>query len=135
MDEPTNHLDAVTVGLQRFCDSGSCDHHPRSLFLRGVPGSELIASHQGNYSGWLSKQNEQEGRAEDARKITLAWLEQKPAPKARPGRSGRTAYEKLPQQDQEQRQDIAKIVTPAGPRLGDKVAYSHTSARHLAKSC
>ena len=45
------------------------------------------------------------------------------APKARQAKSKAriSAYEKLLQQDQEQRQDIAKIVIPAGPRLGDKV--------------
>jgi len=45
------------------------------------------------------------------------------APKARQAKSKAriNAYEKLLQQDQEQRQEIAKIVIPAGPRLGDKV--------------
>ena len=138
LDEPTNHLDAESVAwLQRFLHDfpGTVVTitHDR-YFLDEVAGWILELDrgqgipYQGNYSGWLEqkqKRLEQEGRAEDARVKSLSreleWV--RSAPKARQAKSKAriNAYEKLLQQDQEQRQDIAKIVIPAGPRLGDKV--------------
>ena len=138
LDEPTNHLDAESVAwLQRFLHDfpGTVVTitHDR-YFLDEVAGSILELDrgqgipYQGNYTGWLEqkqKRLEQEGRAEDARVKSLSreleWV--RSAPKARQAKSKAriSAYEKLLQQDQEQRQDIAKIVIPAGPRLGDKV--------------
>lgn len=138
LDEPTNHLDAESVAwLQRFLHDfpGTVVTitHDR-YFLDEVAGWILELDrgqgipYQGNYTGWLEqkqKRLEQEGRAEDARVKSLSreleWV--RSAPKARQAKSKAriSAYEKLLQQDQEQRQDIAKIVIPAGPRLGDKV--------------
>lgn len=138
LDEPTNHLDAESVAwLQRFLHDfpGTVVTitHDR-YFLDEVAGWILELDrgqgipYQGNYTGWLEqkqKRLEQEGRAEDARTKSLSreldWV--RSAPKARQAKSKAriNAYEKLLQQDQEQRQDIAKIVIPAGPRLGDKV--------------
>ena len=138
LDEPTNHLDAESVAwLQRFLHDfpGTVVTitHDR-YFLDEVAGWILELDrgqgipYQGNYSGWLEqkqKRLEQEGRAEDARVKSLSreleWV--RSAPKARQAKSKAriNAYEKLLQQDQEQRQEIAKIVIPAGPRLGDKV--------------
>ena len=147
LDEPTNHLDAESVAwLQRFLHDfpGTVVTitHDR-YFLDEVAGWILELDrgqgipYQGNYSGWLEqkqKRLEQEGRAEDARVKSLSreleWV--RSAPKARQAKSKAriNAYEKLLQQDQEQRQDIAKIVIPAGPRLGDKVI----EATHLQKA-
>ena len=84
--------------------------------------------YQGNYSGWLEqkqKRLEQEGRAEDTRVKSLSreleWV--RSAPKARQSKSKArlNAYEKLLEQDREQRNETTKITIPAGPRLGDVV--------------
>ena len=68
---------------------------------------------------------EQEGKSEDARVKSLSreldWV--RSAPKARQAKSKAriTAYEKLLEEGQATKIETAKIVIPAGPRLGDKV--------------
>ena len=138
LDEPTNHLDAESVAwLQRFLHDfpGTVVTitHDR-YFLDEVAGWILELDrgqgipYQGNYSGWLEqkqKRLEQEGRAEDARVKSLSreleWV--RSAPKARQSKSKArlNAYEKLLEQDREQRSETTKISIPAGPRLGDLV--------------
>lgn len=138
LDEPTNHLDAESVAwLQRFLHDfpGTVVTitHDR-YFLDEVAGWILELDrgqgipYQGNYSGWLEqkqKRLEQEGRAEDARVKSLSreldWV--RSAPKARQAKSKArlSAYEKLLEQDKEQRNETTKISIPAGPRLGDVV--------------
>ena len=138
MDEPTNHLDAESVAwLQRFLHDfpGTVVTitHDR-YFLDEVAGWILELDrgqgipYQGNYSGWLEqkqKRLEQEGRAEDSRVKSLSreleWV--RSAPKARQSKSKArlNAYEKLLEQDREQRNETTKITIPAGPRLGDIV--------------
>ena len=138
LDEPTNHLDAESVSwLQRFLHDfpGTVVTitHDR-YFLDEVAGWILELDrgagipYEGNYSGWLEqkqKRLEQEGKSEDARVKSLSreldWV--RSAPKARQAKSKAriTAYEKLLEQGQQARVETAKIVIPAGPRLGDKV--------------
>jgi len=138
LDEPTNHLDAESVSwLQRFLHDfpGTVVTitHDR-YFLDEVAGWILELDrgagipYEGNYSGWLEqkqKRLEQEGKTEDARVKSLSreldWV--RSAPKARQAKSKAriTAYEKLLEQGQQAKVETAKIVIPAGPRLGDKV--------------
>ena len=138
LDEPTNHLDAESVAwLQRFLHDfpGTVVTitHDR-YFLDEVAGWILELDrgqgipYQGNYSGWLEqkqKRLEQEGRAEDSRVKSLSreleWV--RSAPKARQSKSKArlNAYEKLLEQDREQRNETTRITIPAGPRLGDIV--------------
>ena len=138
LDEPTNHLDAESVAwLQRFLHDFQGTvvtiTHDR-YFLDEVAGWILELDrgqgipYQGNYSGWLvqkQKRLEQEGRAEDTRVKSLSreleWV--RSAPKARQSKSKArlNAYEKLLEQDREQRNETTKITIPAGPRLGDVV--------------
>ena len=138
LDEPTNHLDAESVAwLQRFLHDfpGTVVTitHDR-YFLDEVAGWILELDrgagipYEGNYSGWLEqkqKRLEQEGKSEDARVKSLSreldWV--RSAPKARQAKSKAriTAYEKLLEEGQQARVETAKIVIPAGPRLGDKV--------------
>ena len=138
LDEPTNHLDAESVSwLQRFLHDfpGTVVTitHDR-YFLDEVAGWILELDrgqgipYEGNYSGWLEqkqKRLEQEGKSEDARVKSLSreldWV--RSAPKARQAKSKAriTAYEKLLEEGQQQKIETAKIVIPAGPRLGDKV--------------
>ena len=138
LDEPTNHLDAESVSwLQRFLHDfpGTVVTitHDR-YFLDEVAGWILELDrgagipYEGNYSGWLEqkqKRLEQEGKSEDARVKSLSreldWV--RSAPKARQAKSKAriTAYEKLLEEGQQAKVETAKIVIPAGPRLGDKV--------------
>ncbi len=138
LDEPTNHLDAESVAwLQRFLHDfpGTVVTitHDR-YFLDEVAGWILELDrgqgipYQGNYSGWLEqkqKRLEKEGRAEDSRVKSLSreleWV--RSAPKARQSKSKArlNAYEKLLEQDREQRNETTKITIPAGPRLGEIV--------------
>ena len=138
LDEPTNHLDAESVAwLQRFLHDfpGTVVTitHDR-YFLDEVAGWILELDrgqgipYEGNYSGWLEqkqKRLEQEGKSEDARVKSLSreldWV--RSAPKARQAKSKAriTAYEKLLEEGQATKIETAKIVIPAGPRLGDKV--------------
>ncbi|MBT5574150.1 MAG: energy-dependent translational throttle protein EttA, partial [Alphaproteobacteria bacterium] len=138
LDEPTNHLDAESVAwLQRFLHDfpGTVVTitHDR-YFLDEVAGWILELDrgqgfpYEGNYSGWLEqkqKRLEVEGRKDDARVRSLSreldWV--RSAPKARQAKSKArlNAYEKMLEEQQSNREDIAKIVIPAGPRLGDVV--------------
>ncbi len=138
LDEPTNHLDAESVAwLQRFLHDfpGTVVTitHDR-YFLDEVAGWILELDrgqgipYEGNYSGWLEqkqKRLEVEGRKDDARVRSLSreldWV--RSAPKARQAKSKArlNAYEKMLEEQQSSREDVAKIIIPAGPRLGDVV--------------
>ena len=138
LDEPTNHLDAESVAwLQRFLHvfpgTVVTITHDR-YFLDEVAGWILELDrgqgipYEGNYSGWLEqkqKRLEVEGRKDDARVKSLSreldWV--RSAPKARQAKSKArlNAYERLLEEQQTIRDDVAKIVIPAGPRLGDVV--------------
>ena len=127
LDEPTNHLDAESVAwLQRFLHDfpGTVVTitHDR-YFLDEVAGWILELDrgqgipYEGNYSGWLEqkqKRLEVEGRKDDARVKSLSreldWV--RSAPKARQAKSKArlNAYERLLEEQQTVREDIAKIV-------------------------
>ncbi len=146
LDEPTNHLDAESVAwLQRFLHDfpGTVVTitHDR-YFLDEVAGWILELDrgqgipYEGNYSGWLEqkqKRLEVEGRKDDARVKSLSreldWV--RSAPKARQAKSKArlNAYERLLEEQQTVREDIAKIVIPAGPRLGDVVIEANNISK------
>ena len=138
LDEPTNHLDAESVAwLERFLQDYEgtvvAVTHDR-YFLDNVAGwiLELDRGHgipwKGNYSSWLEQKEarlEQEGKAEGARRRTLAreleWIRQTPKARQAKGRARITAYESLLAQEAERAAGPAQIVIPAGPRLGSLV--------------
>ena len=146
LDEPTNHLDAESVAwLQRFLHDfpGTVVTitHDR-YFLDEVAGWILELDrgkgipYEGNYSGWLEqkqKRLEVEGRKDDARVKSLSreldWV--RSAPKARQAKSKArlNAYERLLEEQQTAREDVAKIVIPAGPRLGDVVIEANNISK------
>ena len=149
LDEPTNHLDAESVAwLQRFLHDfpGTVVTitHDR-YFLDEVAGWILELDrgqgipYEGNYSGWLEqkqKRLEVEGRKDDARVRSLSreldWV--RSAPKARQAKSKArlNAYEKMLEEQQSSREDVAKIVIPAGPRLGDVVIEADNLSKAFA---
>ncbi len=149
LDEPTNHLDAESVAwLQRFLHDfpGTVVTitHDR-YFLDEVAGWILELDrgqgipYEGNYSGWLEqkqKRLEVEGRKDDARLRSLSreldWV--RSAPKARQAKSKArlNAYEKMLEEQQSSREDVAKIIIPAGPRLGDVVIEADNLSKSFA---
>ena len=149
LDEPTNHLDAESVAwLQRFLHDfpGTVVTitHDR-YFLDEVAGWILELDrgqgipYEGNYSGWLEqkqKRLEVEGRIDDARVRSLSreldWV--RSAPKARQAKSKArlNAYEKMLEEQQSSREDVAKIIIPAGPRLGDVVIEADNLSKAFA---
>ena len=149
LDEPTNHLDAESVAwLQRFLHDfpGTVVTitHDR-YFLDEVAGWILELDrgqgipYEGNYSGWLEqkqKRLEVEGRKDDARVRSLSreldWV--RSAPKARQAKSKArlNAYEKMLEEQQSTREDVAKIIIPAGPRLGDVVIEADNLSKSFA---
>ena len=138
LDEPTNHLDAESVAwLQTFLSNYEGTvvmiTHDR-YFLDNVTGWILEMDrgegipYEGNYTSWLEqkqKRLEQEQNAENNRQKTLAreleWVRQSPKARQAKSKARITAYEDLLKQSVEKVPDVAQIVIPAGPRLGQVV--------------
>ena len=138
LDEPTNHLDAESVAwlqiyLKNFPNTVVMITHDR-YFLDKVTGWILAMDrgegipHEGNYTSWLEakeKRLEIEKNAEDKRQKTLKeeleWVRSSPKARQAKSKARITAYEELLKKSTEKVPDIAQIVIPAGPRLGNVV--------------
>jgi ATP-binding cassette ChvD family protein len=138
LDEPTNHLDAESVAwlehyLQNYKGTVVLITHDR-YFLDNVVGWILELDRgegipfEGNYSAWLTqkqKRLEIEEKQETDRQRTLKreleWIQQSPKARQAKSKARITSYQQLLSQESEQRQGIAQIYIPAGPRLGDIV--------------
>ena len=138
LDEPTNHLDAESVAwlehhLQEYKGTVIAVTHDR-YFLDNVAGWILELDRgqgipwKGNYSSWLEqKQNrlKQEEKAETKRQKTLEreleWIRMSPKARQAKGKARINAYEKLVNQDMNEREQQLEIFIPSGPRLGDVV--------------
>lgn len=147
LDEPTNHLDAESVAwlqiyLKNYTGTVVMITHDR-YFLDNVTGWILEMDrgegipHEGNYTSWLeakAKRLEIEQNAEDKRQKTLKeeleWVRSNPKARQAKSKARITAYEELLKKSNEKVPDIAQIVIPAGPRLGDLVL----KAENLKKS-
>jgi len=138
LDEPTNHLDAESVAwlqiyLKNYTGTVVMITHDR-YFLDNVTGWILEMDrgegipYEGNYTSWLeakSKRLEIEQNAEDKRQKTLKeeleWVHANPKARQAKSKARITAYEELLKKSNEKVPDIAQIVIPPGPRLGDLV--------------
>ncbi len=140
LDEPTNHLDAESVAwlerhLREYQGTVIIVTHDR-YFLDNVTGWILELDrgrgipYQGNYSSWLEQKQKrmaQEEKEESARSRALAreldWIRASPRARHAKAQARITAYEqKLAEaQAREGRPDVAQIVIPPGPRLGNLV--------------
>ena len=138
LDEPTNHLDAESVAwlqiyLKNFPNTVVMITHDR-YFLDNVTGWILEMDrgegipYEGNYTSWLEakeKRLEIEKNAEDKRQKTLKeeleWVRSSPKARQAKSKARITAYEELLKKSNEKVPDIAQIVIPAGPRLGNVV--------------
>lgn len=138
LDEPTNHLDAESIAwlqvfLKNYTGTVVMITHDR-YFLDNVTGWILEMDrgegipYEGNYTSWLEqkqKRMEVEKSSEDARQKTLKeeleWVRQSPKARQAKSKARITAYEDLLKKSSEKTPDVAQIIIPAGPRLGDLV--------------
>ena len=138
LDEPTNHLDAESVAwlehhLREYKGTVIAVTHDR-YFLDNVAGwiLELDRGYgipwKGNYSSWLEQKQErirQEEKSESKRQKTLEreleWIRMSPKARQSKGQARVSSYEKLLNQEAEQRREDLEIYIPPGPRLGDVV--------------
>ncbi len=138
LDEPTNHLDAESVAwlerhLQQYRGTVIAVTHDR-YFLDNVAGwiLELDRGYgipwKGNYSSWLEQKQARlalEEKADVKRQKTLEreldWIRMSPKARQAKGKARITAYEKLLDQETEQRREDLEIYIPPGARLGDVV--------------
>jgi sulfate-transporting ATPase len=138
LDEPTNHLDAESVAwlehhLREYKGTVIAVTHDR-YFLDNVAGwiLELDRGYgipwKGNYSSWLEQKQERirmEEKSESKRQKTLEreleWIRMSPKARQSKGQARVNSYEKLLNQEAEQRREDLEIYIPPGPRLGDVV--------------
>ncbi|HEX9957030.1 MAG TPA: energy-dependent translational throttle protein EttA, partial [Fibrella sp.] len=146
LDEPTNHLDAESVlwleeHLRQYKGTVIAVTHDR-YFLDNVAGWILELDRgegipwKGNYSSWLDQKQQRlakEEKTESKRQKTLQreleWVRM--APKARQAKSKARlgAYEKMLDEDSQQRENKLEIFIPPGPRLGSKVIEAQDVAK------
>ncbi len=88
---------------------------------KGIP-------YEGNYSSWLEQKQKrllQEEREESARqraiKEELEWVRSSPRARQAKSKARITAFENLVAQSEAQKEGVAQIVIPPGPRLGSLV--------------
>jgi energy-dependent translational throttle protein EttA len=138
LDEPTNHLDAESVAwlehhLREYKGTVIAVTHDR-YFLDNVAGwiLELDRGYgipwKGNYSSWLEQKQERvrlEEKSESKRQKTLEreleWIRMSPKARQSKGQARINSYEKLLNQEAEERREDLEIYIPPGPRLGDVV--------------
>jgi ATP-binding cassette ChvD family protein len=141
LDEPTNHLDAESVAwlerhLKEYKGSIILTTHDR-YFLDNVVGWILELDRgrgipwQGNYSSWLDQKTkrlaieEKESTVRQARlKQELEWVHLSQKARQAKGKARLAAYEKLREENTPEKQSVATIIIPEGPRLGDVVIDS-----------
>src|SRR5215472_14940128 len=146
LDEPTNHLDAESVAwlerfLQEYPGTVVAVTHDR-YFLDNAAGWILELDrgqgipYQGNYSSWLDQKKQrlaQEEKQESARQRTLEheleWVRMSPRARQAKSKARLQAYETLLAEGGREREGVAEIIIPVGPRLGDVVVQ----AEHLFK--
>ncbi len=138
LDEPTNHLDVETV---RWLEETLKDYsgtvvgitHDR-FFLDNVVGWMLEIWHgravpyKGNYSEYLiqrSKRMAQQERQEQKRgkflERELDWLRMNPKARTTKNKARLKNYDKMLEQEVEEKDDTVELHIPPGKRLGDLV--------------
>jgi len=138
LDEPTNHLDAESVAwlehhLQQYSGTVIAVTHDR-YFLDNVAGWILELDRgrgipwKGNYSSWLEQKQKRlalEEKKESDRQRTLKheleWIRMSPKGRRSKARARINSYEKLLNQDSDERIQKMEIYIPPGPRLGKLV--------------
>ncbi len=147
LDEPTNHLDAESIDwleqhLNQYEGTVIAVTHDR-YFLDDVAGWILELDRgegipwKGNYSSWLeqkTKRMEQEEKVASKRRKTLEreleWVRMAPKARQAKGKARLSAYDRMLNEDQKEKEQQLEIYIPNGPRLGRKVI----NAEHVAKA-
>ncbi len=147
LDEPTNHLDAESVHwlehhLAQYKGTVIAVTHDR-YFLDNVAGWILELDRgegipwKGNYSSWLEQKSERLAREEKSaskRQKTLQreleWVRMAPKGRHAKSKARLSSYDKLMNQDQQQKEEKLEIYIPNGPRLGNNVI----DAIHVSKA-
>jgi len=138
LDEPTNHLDAESVAwlerhLQDYKGTVIAVTHDRH-FLNNVAGWILELEHgrgipwRGNYSSWLEQKKQRlaenekaESQRQKALQRELEWITMAPKGRHAKSKARISAYERLLNESQDQKDRELEIFIPPGPRLGDVV--------------
>jgi ATP-binding cassette ChvD family protein len=151
LDEPTNHLDAESVAwleqhLQKYEGTIIAVTHDR-YFLDNVAGWILELDRgmgipwKGNYSSWLEqkqKRLENEEKSEGSRQKTLKreleWISMSPKGRHAKSKARITAYEKLLNQETDERIKELEIFIPPGPRLGNLVIEANNVSKSFGEN-
>lgn len=146
LDEPTNHLDAESVlwleqHLQQYAGTVIAVTHDR-YFLDNVAGWILELDRgqgipwKGNYTSWLeqkTKRLEKEEKQASKRKKTLdrelEWVKMNPKGRHSKSKARLSSYDKLLNQEQQEKDDCLEIFIPNGPRLGTNVIEAKSVAK------
>ena len=138
LDEPTNHLDAESVHwlehhLAQYKGTVIAVTHDR-YFLDNVAGWILELDRgegipwKGNYSSWLEQKTERMAKEEKStskRQKTLQreleWVRMAPKGRHAKSKARLSNYDKLMNQDQNQKEEKLELYIPNGPRLGNSV--------------
>jgi sulfate-transporting ATPase len=138
LDEPTNHLDAESMHwleqhLKQYKGTVICITHDR-YFLDNVAGWILELDRgegipwKGNYSSWLEQKTtrmKMEEKGASKRRKTLEreldWVRMSPKARQAKSKARLSAYDKMLNEDVNQKEERLEIYIPNGPRLGDKV--------------
>ena len=146
LDEPTNHLDAESIDwleqhLQQYAGTVICITHDR-YFLDHVAGWILELDRgegipwKGNYSSWLEQKTTrmamEEKQASKRRKTLereLEWVRMAPKARQAKGRGCLSAYDRMMNEEQREREERLEIFIPNGPRLGNKVINAEGVAK------
>lgn len=138
LDEPTNHLDAESIDwleqhLQQYEGTVIAVTHDR-YFLDHVAGWILELDRgegipwKGNYSSWLEQKTarmaQEEKQASKRRKTLereLEWVRMAPKARQAKGKARLSAYDRMLNEEQKEREEKLEIFIPNGPRLGNKV--------------
>ena len=149
LDEPTNHLDAESVDwlertLQNYQGTVVAITHDR-YFLDNVAQWILELDRgvgypfKGNYSGWLEQKGarlEKEEKTESARRKALQreleWARMAPRARVAKSKARLSAYEKLANQQYEEREDELVLQVPPGPPLGGTVVRAESVRKGYA---
>ena len=151
LDEPTNHLDAESVSwlenyLKKYAGTVVVITHDRYFldnvtdWILEIDRGNCVPWHS-NYSAWLEQKQAKlisEDKADSDRQKVLAkeleWIRQSPKARQAKSKSRITAYNDLVLREQEKGTEVAQIIVPNGPRLGDLVMeVEHISKKHGEK--
>lgn len=147
LDEPTNHLDAESVSwlenfLKNYKGTVVVITHDRYFldnvteWILEIDRGRCVPWHS-NYSSWLEQKQAkliEEDKADSDRQKVLAkeleWIRQSPKARQAKNKARISAYNDLVLKEQEKGTEVAQIIVPNGPRLGDIVI----EVEHLAKN-